>query len=127
MTRKEAIMEVLNILECMDSSDLVYIHNEYCESSNYLDDRIYEFYELDDLCYNMTPTEIINTYGELSGCDYFTANVYIEPCEPYTYVDCKDIAKFCIDNEDCLYNTEIQDIIDEYLESLDNEEEEDEE
>lgn len=126
MTREEAIEKVEEIINNMRESDMIEIHNEWCEATGYYDDRI-EYYDfIDILCDGMKPSEIIEKYGDLYNCntDYLKLTIYgAEPAD-YTDVCVDDIAKYCIDYEESFDCYEIQEVIDEYLESLEEEEEE---
>ena len=132
MTREEAIERVKEIINNMSESDMIYIHNEYCEARNYYDDRIEYYDSIDELCYGMKPTEIIEKFGDLynSNSEYIKFTIYGAESADWTDVMVDDIAEYCIDSEESFYNDDIQEVIDEYLESLyedEDEEEEDEE
>lgn len=117
MTRYEAIKEAL---DNMSDADLVYIHNEYCYAVNACDDHIYSMEEFDEIMSGTTPWEIaraayysgkfcpahdwfwFNGYGNLESDDFAPSNIYKD-----------DIAKYIYENEDALYNDEIQEILDE--------------
>lgn len=129
MTREEAIERVTEIINDMSEGDMIYIHNEYCEANRYYDDRIEDYYSLDDLCCGMKPTEIIEKFGDLynSNSEYIKFTIYGAESADWTDVMVDDIAVYCIDNEESFYNDDIQEVIDEYLEEDEEEEEEEEE
>lgn len=111
MTREEKIDKIYTILNEMDEGDLIYANNEYCDESGYYDDRIYYYEELDDLCYGMKPTEIIEQYGELANCEYFKCGVYIESAD-ISDIDINEIATYCVDNGYDIGNYDIGEILD---------------
>ncbi len=41
-TKQQTIEQVINLINEMDSSELVQLNNEYCQSANYYDSEIYE-------------------------------------------------------------------------------------
>lgn len=130
MTRYEKIK---NALDEMGTAEIIAIHNTYCDASNNMDDYIYDMSEFDEIMGNMTPWEIARAcfYGHefCPAHDYFRFNGYAN-LESFDFapegnsgIYTSDIADYIDRNEDALYNDEIQDILDEYEE----EDEEDEE
>ena len=121
--------EVLEMLRDMNDSDLVAVHNEYCDKVNYYDDKIYDMYEINDLLYGRSPLEIITDardvdandsyirydgYGNLESTDY-----------PQDWMDLDEIADYIAENDEALLNDDIRDLLDEI--EAENEEEEEEE
>ena len=121
--------EVLEMLRDMNDSDLVAVHNEYCDKVSYYDDRIYDMYEINDLLYGRSPLEIITDardvdandsyirydgYGNLESTDY-----------PQDWMDLDEIADYIAENDEALRNDDIRDLLDEI--EAENEEEEEEE
>ena len=120
MTRYEKIKETL---ENMDTAELVYAHNSYCDATNSMDDYIYNMDEFDEILSGMTPWEVaraayysgkfcpahdyfwFNGYGNLESDDFTQRIIYID-----------DIAEYIDRNEDSLYNDDIQEVLDEYEE-----------
>lgn len=118
------------LIECMENmptSDLVDLHNNYCEAAGYMDNWIYRMAEFDEVMQGNDPWEIarcayysgkfcpandyfwLNGYGNLESDDFPHGGEY----DPI-YLD--GIAKY-VENEWCnLYSDEIQDILDEYEE-----------
>ena len=47
MTKKEMLID---LIQEMDTSDIVALHNEYCDKTNNYDDRIYDSDEINELC-----------------------------------------------------------------------------
>lgn len=117
MTRYEMIKE---LLDNMCDDELIAIHNEYCSSSNNMDDYIYRMEEFDEIMQNYTPWELarccyfgkefnpcheyfqFNGYANLESADYIGGNIQV-----YT----SDIAQYIDDNDDALYNDEIEKIL----------------
>jgi hypothetical protein len=112
-----------NLSECV----LLNIWNDYCDYNNYYDDKVYYVDELDDLCYNMKPTEIISRYGDLDGFEYFKDGVYVEGSNDLLdLIDYGALIDCIIDNEKDFDNSDIADALEE-IEEEDDDEEEDEE
>lgn len=123
MMRYDQIKEVL---ENMDTVDIITIHNEYCDATNNMDDYIYNMSDFDEIMGNMTPWEIARAcfYGNefCPAHDYFRFNGYAN-LESFDFapegnsgIYVSDIAKYIDENEDALGNDEIQEIFDEYEE-----------
>lgn len=111
MTTEQKIFEIKELLDDMTESELVYVHNEYCDDVCYYDDKIESYDNLDELCYGMRPTEIIENFGELSyGC-WFTCGVYITEVDPFDTIDIDEIANYCVENDTDLYNNDIRNIL----------------
>lgn len=120
MTTYEIIKEVL---ESMNTAEIITIHNEYCEASNNVDDYIYSMNELDEIMGNMKPSEILRAcfYGKefCPNHDYFRFNGYANlesfgfAPEGNSGIYISDIADYIIRNSDALKNDEIQEILDE--------------
>ena len=47
---EEKIQKIVDILKDMDDSDLIALWNEYCDSCNYMDDRIYNMEDMNEIC-----------------------------------------------------------------------------
>lgn len=130
MTIEELKDRIIEALNDMSDSDLYYLFNQYCEEAGYDDDRIEDMDNFDELFQgsawdavraayygDFRPTDnyfIFNAYGNLVSFDYLT-----DKNSPY---DEDQVADFIIDNENALDNSDIQDILDEYNESEDEEE-----
>ena len=82
-TKRERLLEVL---ELMDTEELVDVHNKYCEECNYPDDHIYQMTEIEDVG-DIAPLTLLNMvfygsfnpnqkyfwydgYGNLASSDY---------------------------------------------------------
>lgn len=124
---KDAILEVLYDLS---DSEMVEVHNTYCDDVRYYDDRIEYMSSFDDMCYGMSPTEIIEKFGDLDvNCGYYVVGIFdvtsfdMYEDAPTTYYE--EIAEYCADNDDDLGSSDIRDCIEEWREA--HEESEDEE
>ena len=117
MTKKEAIVSVLDNLEV---EELICIYNEYLDNCNRYDDHIYSIDSLDEVCHGQTAEWIANRifYGDYHPlAQWFIFNGYgniqsIWGYEINEYIDALDIADYCIDNDDNLYNDDIREILD---------------
>lgn len=128
MTRYDAIK---NVLEEMNTADIIAVHNEYCDGSNNMDDYIYGMDEFDEIMGNMLPLDIVRAayYGhEFNPThDYFRFNGYAN-LESFDFasdensgVYVSDIAAYIDRNNDALNNDDIQAILDEYEEGENDE------
>lgn len=128
MTRYDAIK---NALEEMNTADIIAVHNEYCDSSNNMDDYIYSMEEFDEIMGNMSPWDIVRAayFGhEFNPTnDYFRFNGYAN-LESFDFapggnsgVYISDIAEHIDRNGDALNNDDIQAVLDEYEEDENNE------
>ena len=129
MTRLEAIKEVL---EGMDTVDIITVHNAYCEADSNMDDYIYSMGEFDEIMYGYTPWEVARScfYGHefCPAHDYFRFNGYAN-LESFDFapggnsgIYISDIAEYIDRTEDNLDNDEIQEVLDEYEEEDEEEE-----
>ena len=127
-TYEEKVEAIKNIIEGMDESDAVALHNEYCYETNNYDDEIIEMERFDEICEGMTPSDIANHifYGDFNpNHDYFHYNGYgnFESTDyPTDWIYPGDIAREVVDRECSFENDEIQEEIDSWGE--DDEEEE---
>ena len=128
---RNAREEVLEMLRDMNDSNLVAVHNEYCDKVRYYDDRIYDMYEINDLLYGRSPLEIITDARDVDANDnYIRYNGYgnLESTDcPDDWMDLDEIADYIVENDDALRNDDIRDLLDEIEAENEEEEEEDEE
>lgn len=121
MTRYEAIKKAL---EEMGTADIIAIHNAYCDSSNNMDNYIYDMSEFEEIMSNMSPWEIAccccNGHEFCPDHDYFRFNGYAH-LESFDFapggnsgVYISDIAEYIDHTEDALNNSDIQDILDKF-------------
>lgn len=127
----EKVETIKNIIEDMDDSDAVALHNEYCYETDNYDDEIIEMERFDEICEGMTPSDIARSivYGDFNpNHDYFHFNGYgnFESTDcPTDWIYPGDIAREVVDCEKSFENDEIQEEIDSW--SDDDEDDEDEE
>lgn len=126
---RNAREEVLEMLRDMNDSDLVAVHNEYCDKVSCYDDKIYDMYEINNLLYGRSPLEIITDARDVNANDsYIRYDGYgnLESTDyPQDWMDLDEIADYIVENDDALYNDDIRDLLDEI--EAENEEEEEEE
>lgn len=121
-TYDEKVEAIKNIIEGMDESDAVALHNEYCYETNNYDNEIIEMERFDEICEGMTPSDIANHifYGDFNpNHDYFHYNGYgnFESTDyPTDWIYPGDIAREVVDRECSFENDEIQEEIDSWSE-----------
>ena len=132
-TYDEKVEAIKNIIEDMDDSDAVALHNEYCNETNDYDDEIIEMERFDEICEGMTPSEIARSifFGDFNpNHDYFHFNGYgnFESTDfPTDWIYLSDIAKEVVDRECAFENDEIQEEIDSWSDDDEEDEEDSEE
>lgn len=130
-TYDEKVEAIKNIIEDMDESDAVVLHNEYCYETNNYDDEIIEMERFDEICEGMTPSDIARSifYGDFNpNHEYFHYDGYgnFESTNyPTDWIYPGDIAREVVDREKSFGNDEIQEEIDSW--SKDEDENDDEE
>ena len=127
-TYDEKVEAIRSIIEDMDDSDAIALHNEYCyETSNY-DDEIIKMERFDEICEGMTPSDIARSifYGHFNpNHNYFHFNGYgdFESTDhPTNWIYPRDISREVVDSECSFENDEIQEEIDSWSEDEDEEE-----
>ena len=129
-TYEEKIEAIKNIIEGMDESDAVALHNEWCYETNNYDAEIIEMERFDELCEGMTPSDIANHifYGDFNpNHEYFHYDGYgnFESTNyPTDWIYPGDIAREVVDREKSFGNDEIQEEIDSWSEDEDEDSEE---
>lgn len=124
-TYDEKVEAIKNIIEDMDDSDAVALHNEYCYETNDYDDEIIEMERFDEICEGMTPSDIANHifYGDFNpNHEYFHYDGYgnFESTNyPTDWIYPGDIAREVVDHEKSFGNDEIQEEIDSWSEDED--------
>lgn len=100
---READETLVEIIENLDDEKAVEIWNEYCESVNYDDDRIYAMWELDELFYGRTAHDLLDALSDdfRSRDDWFKYTIYgLESFDnPYDHIDIEDMAVWVAENE----------------------------
>lgn len=131
-TYDEKVEAIKNIIEGMDESDAVALHNEWCYETNNYDDEIIEMERFDEICEGMTPSDIANHifYGDFNpNHSYFHYDGYgnFESTDyPTDWIYPGDIAREVVDRECSFENDEIQEEIDSWGEDEDEEDSDDE-
>ena len=133
----EKFDKIMDVLKNMDDCELVSVWNEYCDKVNCFDDRIYSMDELDEIMNGQDAQYILNRaffghdqwseessfnpnrdwftfngYGNFISMDAIGYNKYSGKfmCD---YLDEDALTNYIVDNEDSLYNDDIQDVLDE--------------
>ena len=139
MEREERLQKILDCLECMGMSELISIHNHYCEEENYMDDWIYPMFEFDEIIGEMKHHELASLifYGDFNpNQDWFAFNglgnlVSFDFIDKNCPMDLDDLSRFIDDYEDDCDNSELEDVLQEIFEFDDelihDDEDEDEE
>ena len=116
MTKREKLIDCIN---SMNDDELVELHNCYCESAGYGDERIYSTWDLDELLEGRTPTDILcmSFHGDFNPYhSFFWFNGYgnLELADDMsgTPICAEDIADYILSKEDSLGNDEIQEMLD---------------
>ena len=132
-TYDEKVEAIRSIIEGMDESDAVALHNEYCYETSDYDDEIIEMERFDEICEGMTPSDIANHifYGDFNpNHEYFHYDGYgnFESTDyPTDWIYPGDIAREVVGRECSFENDEIQEEIDSWGEDDEDEEDSDDE
>lgn len=129
MTEEEFKGKLRELLEDMDSEDLIEVWNEYCYNAGYMDDYI-EANDLDELLCGKKPSEVLDAlylehYNPNDSYVVYTIYGYKSfdfATSENSPVDISDIIKYIVDNEESLENDDIEELLEEYLESKEDEE-----
>lgn len=117
--REETISDIENALDNMWTAEQFDVYKEYCCEYGCYDDEPFSIDEIDEFCYGLTPTDILAKFEGIDmSWDYFCFDGYgnVEEWEGigYTY----EVAEWIVDNENSCCNSEIEAILDDYLEKL---------
>lgn len=129
-TYDEKVEAIRSIIEDMNDSDAISLHNEYCYETNDYDDEIIEMERFDEICDGMTPSKIARSivYGDFNpNHDYFHFNGYgnfESTNDPTDWIYPGDIAREVVDREKSFENDEIQEEIDSWSEEDDEDDDE---
>ena len=110
---------VYEVLCGLADTDMVSVHNEYCEKCNYMDDYIERTDFVDELYGKMYPSEALEKFKDMDfSAMYFVDRGYGAECFDY-YDDCpvacyEDIARYCAATDNDLRDRDIRDCLDEY-------------
>lgn len=116
---KERIVGCINEME---TTDLIQLHNEYCDAVNGYDNHIYHMDDLDLLCEGQDAHWIAcrAIFGDFNANDdYIMFDGYgnfrtLNDYNVNNYIYAEDIADYITENNNPLYNDDIQDILDEH-------------
>lgn len=128
MTNEELMERIEDALYYMTEADQMEVWNKYCDANNYTDDRI-EYNEPDELLCGQTPSDVLrgvdmdeyrlnDTYAYFTIYGLRSAN-YLDDCAPF-YLSA--VVDYVINHEDALNNDDLQQVLDEYAESEEDEE-----
>lgn len=119
MNNEKKFELILEVLEGLKESELLSVHNEYLNEINGYDDEIYTLDDLDMIAEGKDAYWLLCRafYGNFNPtADYFRFDGYgniqsIFSYELSSYINMEDIAEYCVDNKNSLYNDEIQKIL----------------
>lgn len=117
-TYDEKVEAIKNIIEDMDESEAVALHNERCYETNNYDDEIIDMDRFNEICENMFPMDIAMkiTFGNFNPHHgYFRYDGYANfesTDRPTDWIYPGDIARDIVDREESFGNDEIQEEID---------------
>lgn len=117
MTKRE---KIIDLIQEMDTSEQVYLHNEYCYATNNYDDEIFTIDQLDELCSGQDAFWVACRcfYGDFKpSAEYIKFNGYgnfqsIYQFEIPDYIDENEIATYILDNDIDFENSDIRYILD---------------
>lgn len=110
--------EITTIIEEMNIDEQFWLFRQYCEDANYYDDMPERVDDIDELFDGMKPLETLDKLKGLNtSWDYFCFNGYgnVEEWEGIDFVS--EVVDYIIENEDALYNGDIQEVLDKYSET----------
>lgn len=123
---------ILDALKDIDRDELCYIWARYCDEANRPDDQIYSMDDFEEMFALTNNFELVRMcfYGNFNPSDnYFKFNGYgnLDSTDfPADWMDLEEVAALIIRDMDSFDNDEIQDILDEYEERENEDEETDE-
>ena len=117
MTKLE---KIIDLIQEMDTSEQVCLHNEYCYKTNCFDDEIFTIDQLDELCNGQDLYWVACRcfYGDFNPtAEYIKFNGYgnfqsIYQFEIPNYIDENEIANYILDNDVDFENNDIRYILD---------------
>ena len=119
--------EIEETISNLDDSEIIALHNEYCQKAGYMDDYIYSMCFFSEEYAGKDPLEVAqlvydndfnpnHSYYYYDGLGNITSVDLME--ETKHPIDIDAIVNYIADNETSLYNSDIQDILDEYADVL---------
>lgn len=114
---EDRIEQIRDYLENLDDDSLLYIYRNYCDETENVDDDIYSMDDFDEIMESTKPWEVARAcyFGDFRPCDkYFEFNGYGNIVS-FNYisdkVDIDEIARFIVENNNSLYDGEIESIL----------------
>lgn len=126
--REEILEDIENVLNGMWVDEQYGIYKEYSINATYYDEEPFTIDEIDEFCCGLKPLEILERFEGIDlSWDYFCFDAYGNVEEWEGISDADEVAEWMLDNEeDCSCN-EIRNIIDDYIERLEEIDEAEEE
>lgn len=123
--------EMYDIFDSMTESELISYWNDYCYNNSYYEDVVHYQYEFNDLCAGMSPLEIVALANgtDVGDYQYFYDDIYgleVGDCLDDLPVDIDTLIDYCIDSYEGLGIPEIDELLDNFFNQEDEDEEEDE-
>lgn len=128
MTTEKLEANITEYLEGLCVSELLPIHSEFCSAANYYDNEVFSMDDFEEIVSGWKPLELAQRifYGDFNpNRDYFYFNGYgnlVSTNYPADLISIPDIVSYIIENDDELYDDEIREMLDEYNESEEEEE-----
>lgn len=110
---------IINIINSMETEDLIVLNNNYIDAVRAYDDQIFEMDMLDDVCDGHDAYWLACRvyYGEFNpNDDYFKFDGYgnlesLDDCGVREAICADEIADYCIEKNDHLFDDDIIDIL----------------
>lgn len=123
---EKALEKLEKLLKNLDNNTIIGLHNRYCEINSYYEDYIEDMSSFNEMFCDYKPLELVKSIGDnFSPYDDFYRKGVLEiesfskyENSPVTFY--KEIAEYCLDNDDDFDNKQIRDLLDEYKEELNN-------
>lgn len=94
---------IVNSLNWLDASNLIWVFNQYCENVNYMDDYIYQIEEIDDLFCGCSPLEVLEKCAGINtNDDYVRFTIWGAEStnDPADWIDLDELADNITDDWD---------------------------
>ena len=125
MTKRE---KLIDLLQEMDDTTLVFLYNDYCQVVNHFDDEIYYIDMFDEIFNGQDPFDIATKihYGDFNPAyEYFKFNGYgniesICKWELDRFIDIPEIVDYILDNDYSFENNDVLYILDDIEEEEEN-------
>lgn len=115
--------KLVELFEGFDDSELIELHNEYCDNVNDYDNRFISMWDFDEEMRYNSPSDIAQMicYGEFNpNDDYFKFDGYgnlksFDSWNVSDYIELDEIARYCINDDEDFNMDEIRTILNEYV------------